>query len=78
MVVRPLVDEWTCFSELMNLFWQQGGSSADGAASSDEEDEDIDAEDDFHYEMEEEPTYVLPNCVNKEREASPQLALFIS
>ena len=43
----------------MNLLWQQGGSSADGAASSDEEDEDIDAEDDFHYEMEEEPTYVL-------------------
>ena len=64
-------------SELMNSFWQQGGSSADGAASSDEEDEDIDAEDDFHYEMEEEPTYVLSICVNKESEASVPLASFI-
>ena len=45
-----------CFSTIL---LQQGGSSADGAASSDEEDEDIDAEDDFHYEMEEEPTYVF-------------------
>ena len=35
---------------------QQGCSSAEGAASSDDEDEDLDAEDDFHYEMEEEPT----------------------